>query len=419
MSQMFSCILFDPIKLVGRSPKTITMLSLLLVGQAALVGSATAQTAFEPGSDKLSTDNMEQELGKKRINPETEALKKTADDLREHLKKMRAVIMRYNVVDSGPPARKLYNEFVSMINDGHALHQKMLAAAIQEYRMNSAEKEKIGGMLVRFTERGSDSDRFDGVLEACLALLESNYPEPDLLRRAFLAAAATNDYDEAERLVAMLDQRGDNPELVAQAAIDLPRLKARWAREQELIAQDAAGEPLPRVELITSKGVIEIELFENQAPNTVANFINLVEDGFFDGNLFHRVIEHFAAQSGSPAGDGAGNGGFTIASEREHPDNRDFFRGTVGLALAGDYVETGSTQFFICFSPAPELDENYTAFGRVIGGMNVLGNLVKIDPEADKEKKAEQKGRVPDELMSAKVLSKRSHPYQPVRSDNP
>lgn len=415
---MLTCTSADLTKLVRLPLLTLATLFVLCTSQITFVTSAKAQTAFQPGSDELSAANMQEELSEKRITPKTEEFKNTSDILREHLKDMREIIMRYNVAEDGAPARKLYSQFISMINDGHALHQKMIAAAIQEYRINPAENEKIGGMLARFTERNVESDRFDGVLEASMALLDANYPEPDLLRRAFLAAAAINRYDEAQRLVDRLDELGTNPQLVEQAAKDLPILKARWAREQELLAKDAAGEPLPRIELVTTKGIIEIELFENQAPNTVANFIKLVEDGFYDNKLFYRVVEHFAAQTGSPAGDGGGNGGFTVPSEREHPDNRDFFRGTVGLALAGDFVGSGSTQFFIVFSPATELDENYTAFGRVVGGMNVLGNLVRIDPDASKEKKAEQKGRIPDELKSAKVLFKRSHPYEPERIDH-
>ncbi|HBE70524.1 MAG TPA: hypothetical protein DDW52_20455 [Planctomycetaceae bacterium] len=189
----------------------------------------------------------------------------------------------------------------------------------------------------------------------------------------------------------------------------------RWEREKQLRQEDAAGPPLPVVEITTTKGVFEIELFENQAPNTVANFIALVESGFYDGRKFHRVIDHYAAQTGCPNDDGSGDGGFVIPSERDATNARDFFRGTLGMALANDIRDSASTQFFIAFSPTPELDENYTAFGRVIRGDFILGNLARINPDDKDSKKGESKA-IPDEIISVKVLSKRSSSnYTPER----
>ncbi|GAB5405178.1 MAG: peptidylprolyl isomerase [Aureliella sp.] len=377
---------------------------------------ASAQDIDEAERQKMLAQ-MEKELIEKRIKPQSEEFQNATRELRDHVKGMREVIIRYNNTEPGEKSKELHREFLSKMAKGNELHQKMIAAAVAEFRAGNGDTEKLAGMLDRWTERDADKDRFEGVLEACNALIEANYPEPDVLRRAFLSAAAVNEYEEADRLVDLLDKKGARVDLVIQARQDLPMLKRRWERELKLREKDAAGEPLPIVELVTTKGIIEIELFENQAPNTVANFINLVEEGFYDNNMFHRVIEHFAAQAGSPDGDGAGNAGFTIASEATHPDNRDFFRGSVGMALANDIVDSASSQFFISFNPARELDEKYTAFGRVIKGIHVIGNLAKINPEASKEDKEKQEGLMPDEILSARVIRKRSNAYEAKRRE--
>ncbi len=93
-----------------------------------------------------------------------------------------------------------------------------------------------------------------------------------------------------------------------------------WEHEQELRAAEAKADDLPRVLLETTRGPVVIELFEDQAPNTVANFIQLVESGFYDGSDFYQVVDDFVAQGGDPIGDGSGTSGRFIADEVEHTD---------------------------------------------------------------------------------------------------
>jgi cyclophilin family peptidyl-prolyl cis-trans isomerase len=170
---------------------------------------------------------------------------------------------------------------------------------------------------------------------------------------------------------------------------------------------------LPRVKLTTSKGDIVIELFENEAPNTVANFISLVEKGFYDGTPFHRVIAGFMAQGGDPTGTGTGGPGYTIACEVDAPDARQHFRGTLSMAHAGP--DTGGSQFFLTFRPTDHLDGKHTVFGRVIEGFNVLPLLIRTQDDQGRP----VPGVIPDKITKAEVVRKRSHPYEPDKLPDP
>jgi peptidylprolyl isomerase len=101
-----------------------------------------------------------------------------------------------------------------------------------------------------------------------------------------------------------------------------------------------------------------------------------VRRGFYDGLAFHRVIDGFMAQGGDPKGDGTGGSGQTVPAEFSQAH---FVRGTVGLARAAD-PNSGDSQFFICFAPAPALDGKYTIFGQVVSGMEAVDALKKGDP---------------------------------------
>jgi cyclophilin family peptidyl-prolyl cis-trans isomerase/HEAT repeat protein len=130
----------------------------------------------------------------------------------------------------------------------------------------------------------------------------------------------------------------------------------------------------PRVFIETTKGTIEFELAVLDAPQTSANFMNLARRGFFNGLRIHRVVPNFVVQDGDPRGDGQGGPGYTI---RDELNDRPYLRGTVGMALSGP--DTGGSQFFITHSPAPHLDGRYTAFGRVINGMDVVDRIQQGD----------------------------------------
>ena len=116
------------------------------------------------------------------------------------------------------------------------------------------------------------------------------------------------------------------------------------------------------------KGRVTIELRPDLAPNHVARIKELTRAGFYDGLKFHRVIEGFMAQTGDPRGDGTGGSGKKLKAEFNAAN---FLRGTVGMARAND-PDSGDSQFFICFEPAPFLDGKYTVWGQVTAGMEAI-----------------------------------------------
>ena len=182
-----------------------------------------------------------------------------------------------------------------------------------------------------------------------------------------------------------------------------------WAEEQQIRAREAqlqGDQALPQVELVTDRGKVVLELFENEAPNTVANFISLVERKGYDGTRFHRVIPNFMVQGGDPNSrdddpkdDGQGGPGYNIPCECYRKDARRHFRGSLSMAHGGK--DTGGSQFFVTHIPTHWLNAEtapagHTVFGRVVSGMEV------IDATRPGEK-----------LVSARVLRKRNHAYQP------
>lgn len=122
-------------------------------------------------------------------------------------------------------------------------------------------------------------------------------------------------------------------------------------------------------------GRIVFEFYPKDAPMTVDNFIKLANKGFYDGLKFHRVIPGFMAQGGDPLGDGTGGPGYTIKDEF---NSRKHIAGTVAMARTMEPNSAGS-QFYICFEPQPHLDGQYTVFGQVIEGMDVVNKIQQGD----------------------------------------
>lgn len=170
------------------------------------------------------------------------------------------------------------------------------------------------------------------------------------VRRAARAALNALERDPGPEL------RPDPPNLVDPAAL------ARLAAET------------PSVAVETTRGTFVIQLRPDVAPATVANFLALVDRGFYTGVTFHRVVPGFVAQTGDPTATGYGGPGYTI---RDELNDLPYERGTVGMALAGH--DTGGSQFFITYGAQPHLDRQYTAFGRVVDGQGVVDALQPWD----------------------------------------
>lgn len=127
----------------------------------------------------------------------------------------------------------------------------------------------------------------------------------------------------------------------------------------------------------TSDGDIILQLFADKTPNTVNNFVFLAREGFYDGVIFHRVIENFMVQGGDPTGTGRGGPGYSFADEF-HPELRHDGPGVLSMANAGP--NTNGSQFFITHVATPHLDGKHSVFGRVTGGLDVLMAIPVRDP---------------------------------------
>jgi cyclophilin family peptidyl-prolyl cis-trans isomerase len=271
-------------------------------------------------------------------------------------------------------------------------------------------------------------DQYERALPIIKLLIDGGVKNNELYIWGFVSAFATNDYalaqtylDKAKETgaidaLAMAASRSDSSDaqagasknlehLVSSAADSFDEYKDLWAKESALRADEEKANDLPRVKLTTSKGEIVLELFENQAPETVANFLTLVKQGFYDGSPFHRVLPGFMAQGGAKSEDGQGGPGYTIRCECYRPDFRRHFRGTLSMAHAGR--DTGNSQFFLTFVPTPHLNGRHTAFGRVVEGMEVLGDLQHRSPQHEG-----QQAPKPDKIIKAEVLRDRGHEYK-------
>ena len=133
--------------------------------------------------------------------------------------------------------------------------------------------------------------------------------------------------------------------------------------------------------IMENRGEFTVELMPEYAPATVENFVNLVEENFYDGIIFHRVIAGFMAQGGDPTGTGMGGSGVNIPGEFRSngfgANTLKHERGVISMARSMD-KDSASSQFFICFEDAPHLDGEYAAFGKVTEGMEVVDSFAEV-----------------------------------------
>ena len=274
----------------------------------------------------------------------------------------------------------------------------------------NAQAREITGAVMAAALKTDDPKR---ALTLAAMLDKAGAAGEGVLMMAASAAMLTSDLDATEAYLKKAAAAGVKPEKIAEleqaVAVERPKVGEEMAKR----AAEAKADDLPRVKITTSQGDVTVELFENEAPNTVANFVSLVEKGFYDGTPFHRVIGGFMAQGGDPTGTGTSGPGYAIACEVGKPGARKHFLGTLSMAHAGP--NTGGSQFFLTFRPTEHLDGKHTVFGRVIDGFDVLPKLMRTQDDQG----LPVAGAVPDKIVKAVVVRKRSHPYEPETLPDP
>jgi peptidyl-prolyl cis-trans isomerase B (cyclophilin B) len=304
--------------------------------------------------------------------------------------------------------RTVRNQYVDLIREFEVkIYPEILDLAAKIFEKDEGDLD-AGEIVMRESFNNND---FDRSAEISSKLLTAGRKTKDALSMGAVSQFALHNFEQASAIFAEA-QKVNRLDLRYETYIEsAAKYQELWKTEQELRAKEDALEgdaALPRIQFETSKGKIVFELFEDHAPNTVANAISLVEGGKYDGIGFHRVINGFMAQGGDPntldddpSNDGYGGPGYSIKCECIEEGTRMHFRGSLSMAHSGQ--DTGGSQFFITHLPTDWLNARtepdrggHTVFGRVIEGMKVAASL--------------RKG---DKISKATVLRKRPHEYKP------
>ena len=323
-------------------------------------------------------------------------------------KKIRDVGAAYGAATNASERGRLREEYTSLAKQLEGLMPSLQNAALKAFLANPQDNQSTN-VLIGIVANDYRKDRYDEALQLARRMFEAGCKEPLLFAFAGCAAYCVDDYEAAEEYLATADKAGKLVDQGERFLLELPERKELWAAEKAIRDQEAQADDLPRVKFTTDKGEIVLELFENQAPNTVANFITLVEKKHYDGTPFHRVLAGFMAQGGDPTGTGRGGPGYHIPCECYRDDYRHHFRGSLSMAHAGR--DTGGSQFFLTFRPTPNLDNLHTCFGRVIEGHEVLAKIQRRNPSGGPNLPE------PDRIVKAEVLRKRNHAYKFEKSD--
>jgi cyclophilin family peptidyl-prolyl cis-trans isomerase len=361
------------------------------------------EPAMEP--DSPSAPAADGVVSESEIAEANQAFADAMQQWKDLLKELRELRVQFQDADPTETAA-IVERWNATIARGEPLIDQLRVTGRAAYEADPRDDSEVAQFLVSMVVDDAKRDNYEPAAELVRTLLDHGCEHPDLIQVSGMVLVGVNDFVRGQAMLTKARQAGLLSELGQRYLEDMPDYVEFWQVEQALRQQEAEADDLPRVLLSTSKGDLVVELLENEAPETVANFISLVSDRFYDGLPFHRVIPGFMAQGGCPVGDGTGGPGYEIYCECDKENHRKHFRGTLSMAHAGE--NTGGSQFFLTFLPTPHLNGVHTVFGRVIEGMEVLAKLQRIDPSDDQAAASE-----PDRIIKAEVIRKRDHDYQP------
>jgi len=335
----------------------------------------------------------------------------------------RAIVAELAVLDldyqvaSGRRRDELRARFEELVEAGRAAEDQVLQAALRAYAQAPAENVQLAGFLLGSVMMLVQGEEYEDGLRVAQVLLDNGVAFPELYTLAGKAAFAVGEFELAAKHI-RLARQDQNKTLTREADQILDTIeyyRTAWGQEQQLRAAEAAADDLPRVLLRTSQGEIELELFENEAPNTVATFIWLVEQGYYNGLGFYRVVAELMAEAGCPRGDGTGEAGPLVLKECRAANCRRHFRGSLAMMSTGP--ATSGSRFYLSFLPLRHLDGEHTVFGRVVRGIEVLARLQRREPPDSFTLEVNPHSNIvvppADTILAAQVLRKRNHPYRP------
>jgi cyclophilin family peptidyl-prolyl cis-trans isomerase len=334
---------------------------------------------------------------------------------KDRLKKLRDLRLKYQTTTDKEKLIEIQEQWRKDVTEIEFTLPELTRAAVAAYKEAPNGDPELTGFLGKMLEDAYTRDEAEKAFELGELLIANEADQKNLYDMTGFAAFSINKFDEAKTYLEKAAKSGRISPYSREALTQIEDVRKKWEEEVKIRAKradDAVAkeELLPLVQLQTSKGEIVLELFEDEAPETVGNFISLVESGFYKDRKFHRVLPHFMAQTGCPVGDGSGGPGYTIYCESEKPGARHHFRGTLSMAKT-QAKDTGGSQFFMCFKPTPHLDGAHTVFGRVVKGLDVLSSIERTASENPEE--TDYKPGELTTLFDAKVLRKRDHEYKP------
>lgn len=306
---------------------------------------------------------------------------------------------------------ELAKEHSEKLAEGFTLENELLTAATRAFVSEPEKNEDLKEFLVGVSSLLVGAEGYEDALRVSQLLLDNQVEEQSVYDNAAKSAFACAEFDSAERYLRIVVKEKGNLGPAGRFLRMIEPYREEWAKEQKLREAEQLAGDLPRVILRTERGEIELELFENEAPNTVANFIWLVEHEFYDGLPFYKVIPEFAAISGCPNGDGSGSPGYFIRHEFNEQNRRVNFRGSLCTVSEGLYAS--GCQFLLTFMPSPQLEGQSTVFGRVVRGLEVLAKLQRCGGDLFSSNVR------PDKIITARVLRKRNHDYTPKTIPDP
>lgn len=387
----------------------ITLVCLVLAGYVTADGQegppALVAQATEAGPDPVQ-DQVE--------------TKKTFAEIVAQIRKNEGKINRlFSTIPIGFPEQQTahMNEIEQLKAENGALKGQMESAALTAYKTNAGADRRAARIVFSILSDKIDVVTRDGFFDPQGALeiadmmmkagsengeTQGQIPATDIAYQAFRASFAIEDFDQADKMLKTIENSGISirPSIREQ----MEKTRELWNRELKIRRLESSTDDLPRVKLETSAGDIVVELFENHAPQTVANFISLVEKHLYDDLTFFHVIPGEFAKTGCPLDNGSGDPGYRIPSEYDREQIRHHFSGTLSMVNSGR--DTGGSQFRILHQPNGQFDGNSTAFGRVIEGMDVVYHLNRINPKKKKLDAVE-----PSTIQKATVIRKRDHEY--------
>jgi cyclophilin family peptidyl-prolyl cis-trans isomerase len=399
-----------------RSPRTLlgvflaaSLVPTLLYAQAAPKKGPTKPPVTPPAGKAVPAGKAAKAQPADPNKPAAAAYQQAFEEWKTVLKDLRALKLQYQSASEADQPQ-IEDQWTALVKRGNEALADLQAASLKAYEESPNEDPQLTRFLVKLAADDIEHDRYESAKAISDVLIANDCMDKAIYNSAAIAAYVLNDFEKAEEYFELAIDAGVVSEYARELGPSVKEYQTLWTEEQKFREAEAQKDDLPRVKLTTTKGDIVIELFEDQAPETVGNFISLVEKkdgdgrGYYDGLAFHRVLKNFMAQGGDPKGDGTGGPGYNIYCECYDEPFRRHFAGTLSMAHAGR--DTGGSQFFLTFRPTPHLNGRHTAFGRVIEGMDVLAKLERRNPE---EPTADE----PDKIVKAEVLRKRDHAYVP------